>query len=363
MAMPRLIKRGLGQGRNLPPGTPVFIGPERTGRAGVRVMDYNADRFEERRLGAAQECGRYLTTDTVTWINVDGIHDVATVQTVAQQFRLHPLVIESIVNTGQRPKVELHGTVVYMVVKMLMWDEAAGELDSEQVSLVLGGNFVLSFQEKEGDVFEPVRERVRNATGRVRTAGADYLFYTLLDCLVDGYFSIMENSEEAIDHLEEQITDDPKPVILRELRQTRRRLIFLRKSVWPLREAVSVLCRGDSDLIREDSLPYLRDVYDHAVQVMDTIESFRDVVSGMQDTYLGNVSNRMNEVMKMLTIIATIFIPLTFIAGIYGMNFRPEASPWNMPELEWYWGYPAVLLVMALVVGAMLVYFRRKRWL
>jgi magnesium transporter len=246
---------------------------------------------------------------------------------------------------------------------MLQWDERRQELTAEQVSLVLGKRFVLSFQERPGDVFDAVRERLRTGKGRIRAAGADYLAYSLIDAVVDGYFGVLEGIGDRLEALEQVLISRPTPQTLREIHTLKREGLFLRKSVWPLREVISGLQRGGSELIASETAVYLRDVYDHTIQVIDTMETIRDMLAGMVDTYLSSVSNRMNEVMKVLTIIATIFIPLTFIAGVYGMNFQPDAGPLNMPELRWAWGYPAVLVVMAVVAALMVLYFRRKRWI
>lgn len=240
---------------------------------------------------------------------------------------------------------------------MLFYNENNNEVDVEQISLILGENFVISFQERPGDVFDPIRDRIRNAKGRIRKMGVDYLVYALIDAVVDNYFSIMEKFTEKIESLEEELINDPTPNTSRTIHNLKREMIFLRKSVWPLREVVNVLERGDLRFIKKSTRVFLRDLYDHTIQVIDTIETLRDMVSGMLDIYLSSISNRMNEVMKVLTIIATIFIPLTFIAGIYGMNFR------YMPELQWQWGYFTVWIIMGAVAISMLFYFKRKRWL
>jgi magnesium transporter len=229
-------------------------------------------------------------------------------------------------------------------------------VQSEQVSIVVGDKFVLSFQESVGDVFEPIRDRIRNSKGRIRKMGSDYLAYALLDAVVDGYFSVLETIGDTIESMEEQLAKEPTEDILRQIHSLKREMIFLRKSIWPLRELISSLQRSDSDLISESTDVFLRDVYDHTIQVIDTVESFRDIVSGMLDLYLSSISNKMNAVMKVLTIIATIFIPLTFIAGIYGMNFK------YMPELEWRWSYAVVWLIMILIAAGMIMYFRKKKW-
>ncbi|MFB0509709.1 MAG: magnesium/cobalt transporter CorA, partial [bacterium] len=302
-----------------------------------------------------EECFPFKDKPTVTWINIDGIHKVEVIEKIGNCFNLHPLILEDILNTGQRPKIEDFGEHIFLVLKMLYYLEK--EITIEQVSLILGPNFVISFQEREGDVFNNIRERIRNNKGRIRKMGADYLAYSLLDAIVDGYFVILEKVGEEIEDIEEKLIKNPTPKTVQIIHNLKREMISLRKSVWPLREVVGVLERGESALIKKTTGIYLRDVYDHTIQVIDTIETYRDMISGMLDIYLSSISNRMNEVMKILTIIATIFIPLTFIAGIYGMNFR------FMPELGWRLGYPAVLFIMVIIGIVMLFYFRRKKWL
>jgi magnesium transporter len=296
-------------------------------------------------------------TPGVTWLDIDGVHQNEVLESVGAQINLHPLVVEDIHNTYQRPKVEDYEDYLYIVLKMISWGEDSKEIQAEQVSLILGPSYVLSFKEDPGDIFDPVRLRLREGKGRIRKLGADYLAYSLLDQVVDNYFLVLENLGEQIEDLEEELVTNPDASTLQTIHHLKRELIFLRKSVWPLREAISSLERGESPLFHPETLVYLRDVYDHTIQVIDTIETFRDMVSGMLDIYLSSISNRMNEVMKVLTIIATIFIPLTFIAGIYGMNFV------NMPELQWPWGYFMVWGVMITIVIALVIYFKRKGWL
>ena len=243
-----------------------------------------------------------------------------------------------------------------MVLKMLSYNEKNSGLESEQVSLIFGKNFLISFQEKEGDVFDLIRDRLRNAKGRIRKSGSDYLTYALIDAIIDNYFSILEKFGERIAHIEEELVKDPSPKTVQTINGLKRELIFLRKSVWPLREVISGLTRGDTTLVKKETVLYLRDIYDHTIQVIDTIETSRDMVSGMLDIYLTNASNRMNEIMKILTVIATIFIPLTFITGIYGMNFK------NMPELSWQWGYLTIVGLMFVMATTMLIYFKKKNW-
>jgi len=340
----------------LAPGTPVFVGDRKTDKARITVIDYTDAALQEREIERVEDCYGFRDTETVTWLNVNGVHDVDVIRQLCDHFGIHPLVQEDIVNTTQRPKLEEFDDYVYIVLRMLS-REPGGELQSEQVSVVLARNVVISFQERPGDVFEPTRDRLRTHKGRIRKLGADYLAYALLDAVVDNYFLIFEPHGEKIEALEETLVSNPDPEHLMAIRAMKRELIFLRKSVWPLRELLAGLLRTETKLIRHQTGVYLRDVYDHTIQVIETIETYRDSVSGMLDIYLTSISNRMNEVMKVLTIIATIFIPLTFIAGIYGMNFE------FMPELKWPWAYFAVLGIMAVVAVFMAAYFRRKRWL
>ncbi|MDY6958706.1 MAG: magnesium/cobalt transporter CorA [Halobacteriota archaeon] len=341
----------------LPPGTLVHVGEKRVEKVKITIIDYDKEQFQEEEVEQVEECFPFKDEPTVTWINIDGIHDVEIIEKIGKHFGIHPLILEDILNTAHRPKMEDLGDYIFIVLKMLYYDGKEKEIKTEQVSLILGKQFVISFQERKGDVFDPIRDRIRNSKGRIRKMGGDYLAYALLDAIVDNYFIILEKIGEEIESLEEELVGSPGPETLHLIHGLKREMIFLRKSVWPLREVISTMERGESSLINESTGIYLKDVYDHTIQVIDTIETFRDVISGMLDTYLSVVSNKMNEVMKVLTIIATIFIPLTFIAGIYGMNFE------YMPELGWYWGYFTVWFVMAIVAVLMVYYFRRKGWL
>jgi len=341
----------------LPPGTLIHIGEKRVEKVKISMISYDESQFDEKDDVPIEECLAFKEKAAVSWINVTGIHDIEVIEKFGRAFRLHPLLMEDVVHTDQRPKVEDFDDYLFIVLKMLTYDEAKSELQSEQVSLVLGPNFVISFQEHEGDVFNPVRVRIRNGKGRSRKMGCDYLAYALIDAVVDHYFLVLEKYGEKIEMLQEEVLSQPTPQTLQMIHETKRDMIFLRKSVWPLREAISVLERGESTFITDTVAIYLRDVHDHAIQVIDSIETFRDMISGTLDVYLSSVSNKMNEVMKVLTIMATIFIPLTFIAGIYGMNFK------YMPELEWHWAYPVVWVVIILLAVLMLIGFKRKKWL
>ncbi|WP_292727421.1 magnesium/cobalt transporter CorA [Methanoculleus sp.] len=331
-------------------------GPARARPITVTVIEYDESRFNEQTCTRPGDLRALILRPTVTWINADGIHDTRMVQAIGDAVGIHPLTLEDIANTSQRPKIEDYGDYLYVAIRMLSPD-SDGEFQSEQVSLVLGRGYVISFQEQPGDAFERIRERLRAGAGRLRSEGADYLFYALLDAIVDGYFGVIEVFGERIEAVEEEVVADPDRETLQAIYALKRSLVALRRSVWPLRDVVAELERGDSPLIRESTLVYLRDVYDHTIEVAETVETYRDTMSGLLDVYLSSQSSRMNEIMKVLTIIATIFIPLTFIAGLYGMNFA------YMPELRHPWGYPAALTLMAIVAGVMLLYFKKKGWI
>lgn len=341
----------------LPPGTLVHIGEETDEEVRITVLDYNESEFQEKHIESVEECFPFKEKPTVTWINVDGVHEVGIIENLGKQYGIHPLVLEDIVDTEQRPKLEDFDNYLFVVLKMLHDYDPEDGIQVEQVSLVVGPNFVISFQERRGDIFDSVRERIRNAKGRIRKMGADYLAYGLMDTVVDNYFIVLEKLGEQIESVQEELLGDPTLDTLHGIQRLKRELLFLRKSVWPLREAASSFERSESSIVRKSTRMYLRDVYDHTIQVIDVLESSRDMVSGMLDIYLSSLSNKMNEVMKVLTITATIFIPLTFVAGIYGMNFE------HMPELHWRVGYPVALLVMSTIAGVMLFFFKRKKWL
>lgn len=351
----RFIKN-ISKKAGLAPGTLVHIGKERLEKVKITVIDYDQNNLNEKEMENIEECFPCKDTPTVSWINVDGVHDMSVIEKIGKQFGLHPLIQEDIVNTGQRPKSEDFETYVFAVLKMLYNDEKNGGIVAEQVSLILGKNYVISFQEQKGDVFGPIRERIRKEKGRIRKEGPDYLAYALLDAIVDNYFIVLEGLGEGIEKIEEKLVKSPTPRILQTIHDLKRDALFLRKSIWPLREMISGLEKCESPLIKETTGIYLRDVYEHTIQVIDTVETFRDMIAGMLDIYLSSISNRMNEVMKVLTIFAAIFIPLTFIAGVYGMNFK------YMPELEWHWGYFGVLSLMATIGISLMIYFKRKKW-
>jgi magnesium transporter len=344
------------QKAGLPPGSLVFLG-EKSENTRLSVIDYDMERMETRDLTSVEEAFPFKATPTVTWLNITGLQDVDILQKIGQEYHLHPLIIEDILNTGQRPKAEIFDTYIFLVFKMVRFKEDNGELDIEQVSMVLGENFVITFQEKKGDVLDPLRKRIAEGMGRIRKAGPDYLAYAIADIIVDQYFAVLEALGEAAEQLEEAVISNPEQRLVADLYRMKRHFMKLRRSIWPLREELSSLIREEHQLIHKDTIPFLRDLYDHTIRIIDTVEALRDMVTGLLDVYLSSLSNRMNEVMKVLTIIATIFIPLTFIAGVYGMNFQ------YMPELKIWWAYPIVWIVFLVVAAGMVAYFRSKKWL
>ncbi len=354
--MDKLVKKR-SKKAGLPPGTLVHIGEERGEKTKIHVSEYDEQDFREEDLTLLPECFSFPGPPKTAWINVTGLHQADILEKLGGCFDLHPLLLEDVLNTDQRPKVEDYGENLFIVLKALSYSDHTGEIGADQVSLVVRPHSLLSFQEREADLFAPIQERLRNGKGRLRKTGPDYLTYLLIDLVVDRYFVVLEKLGDKIEGLEEKLIGDPTPTVLREIQKLKRDMLVLRRWVWPLREVISSLERGEQEIFRDSTRLYLRDVYDHTIQVMDTIEVFRDMLSGMLDIYLSSVSNRLNAVMKVLTIIATIFMPLTFIAGVYGMNFK------YMPELDWRWGYPAVLVAMAGIAVFMLAIFKRKKWI
>lgn len=341
----------------LPPGSLIYVGEKKVDQVRISFLDYDASQVKEEENASVEACLPLKETPTVSWINVDGLHDVTVVDALGSHFGIHPLMLEDILNPNQRPKVDDVENCLLIVLRMFRQSESPARIMSEQVSFVLGSNFVISFQEEVGDVFDPIRARLFENKGKIRQRGADYLLYSLLDAVVDSYFSVLEDLGDRIGSLEDELITDPTETTLHRIYALKREMVSLRRSIWPLRELTATLDRAESELITETTGPYLRDVHDHTIQVIDMVEAYRDVVSGMLDLYLSSVSHRMNQVMQILTITATIFIPLTFVAGVYGMNFE------NMPELHWRHGYFAIWgLMIALGVG-MVVFFKRKKWL
>jgi magnesium transporter len=354
--MLRLLKRR-SKKAGLPPGTLVFVGEHRPEPAVVSVIDFSPESLEERVLADPAGALAPRKAATVSWINVDGVHDVGVVRTICEGFGIHPLVQEDVVNTAQRAKVEDYGDYLFIVIRMLYFDPGSDRVIAEQVSLVVGSDWLISFQEVPGDVFDTVRERLRASGGRVRQRGADYLAYALLDAVIDQYFVLLELFGERAEEIEDLVLREPTPHTQARINAIRRELVFLRRSVWPVRELFAQIERSESKLLSPETHPFFRDAYDHTIQVIDIVESLREVLSGLMDLYASSLSNRMNEIMKFLTMIGTIFIPLTFVVGIYGMNFA------YMPELGHRYGYPIALAGMLGIAGVMIVYFRLRKWL
>jgi len=340
----------------LPPGALIYVGEQKIERPIISFFDYDPGKLEARQDVSLDACLELKSSSTVSWINLDGIHDTALLEKFGQGFGLHPLALEDILNTQHRPKLEEFEGYSLIIMKMLEFDEAREEITAEQVSMVLTPHCVLTFQERPGDVFDGLRERLQRSNGRIRQRGTDYLVYGLIDSIVDSYFHVLEKLGDRLALLEERLITEPDQDCQHRIHHFKRELLNLRKLVWPLREVISQLYSGDAQLVEETTAIYLRDLYDHVIQVLDTVELYRDTVSGLLDLYLSSISYRMNEVMQVLTIMASLFIPLTFIAGIYGMNFE------NMPELKLSWGYPAVWGLMLACVAGMLIYFKRKKW-
>ncbi len=339
----------------LPPGKPVFIGEPKVDKTAIRVIEYDRNHVNEKVVQQIDEALTFSNESTVTWIDVVGLHDVSVVEAIGRRFSIHPLVLEDIVHVSQRPKMEELDDYIYLVLRMFYF--AHNALVDEQVSIIFGKNYVITFQEKPGDIFDPIRERIRSGKFKITKSNPDYLVYSLVDAIVDNYFVILEELGEKIELIEDHLLLNPSQNTLQEIHNLKRTMISLRRSVWPLREVIDKLDRTESTLVENTTKIYVRDVYDHTIQVIDTIENYRDILSGMLDTYLSSLSNRMNEIMKILTIIATIFIPLTFIAGVYGMNFK------YMPELKWHYGYFYTWGIMIIIAFFMLIYFKRKKWL
>ncbi|MGO8760595.1 MAG: magnesium/cobalt transporter CorA [Desulfobaccales bacterium] len=354
--MPKSFRR-MARKVGMPPGSLVYTGEKERRPARITITRYNENDLDERQVDSFTDCRTADEQGVVTWINVNGVSRVKDLEKLGECFKIHPLVLEDILEVGQRPKVEDYDDYLYIVLDSIKPVAEAEGLVSQEISLVLGPHYVLSFYEGEGDLFAPIRERLLTAKGRIRKMGADYLAYTIIDLVVDNYFVELEKFGDQIESLEDEVVARPSPQTLRDVHQFKNDMIMLRKSLWPLREVIARLERRESPLISENLANYFRDVYDHTIIAIDTVETYRDILSGMLDIYLSSMSNRLTEIMKVLTIIATIFMPLTFITSLYGMNFK------NMPELQWQYGYYGVIGVVVMVAVSMLMFFRSKRWI
>jgi len=341
---------------DLPSGEIVHLGEKKIKDLKITIIDYDESQFQEKEIKSMEEYIPYEKKPTVTWVNVDGINNVEVIEKIGKHFNLHDLTLEDILNTGQHPMLEDFGDYLFLVLKMIYCDGKDHDTIVEHMSLLVGQNFIISFQEGCGDVFDPVRKRIKLGKGRIRKMGAGYLAYALLDAIVDNYFAVLHRTGEEIEFLEEEIINTPSVDTLRKIYNLKRELLFLRKSIWPLREVIGSLHREEFSLIKEASGIYMRDLYDNLIQVIDTIEIFRDMLCSILEIYMSSNSNKMNEIVKVLTIISTIFIPLSFIASIYGMNIL-------MPEKDYPLTYPVIISVMLIVGISMVFYFRKKKWL
>ncbi len=354
--MPRVFGKRT-QKAGLPPGTLVYTGERAPEPARITVVDYDEQNYQEREFSNFDECPLVQEKQGVTWINVSGISQVHHLERLGECFKLHPLVLEDILNIDQRPKIEDYDDYLFIVLKAIGLDAKTQEITASQISIILGRNYVLSFHEGAPNLFSSIRERVVAAKGRIRKAGPDYLAYTLIDLTVDNYFVVLEEIAESIESLEEEVVSQPTPSTLQDVHRFKNDMIILRRSLWPLREVIARLERRESDLIEDSTSIYFKDVYDHTIIAIDSVETYRDILSGLLDVYLSSVSNRLNQIMKVLTIIATIFMPLTFITGIFGMNFE------HMGILKWPYGFFITLGVMGFIGVCMLIYFVRKNWI
>ena len=340
----------------MPPGSMIYVGEQKVEKIKITLTEYDSSEVESCEINSVEEVEPYTDTPKVTWVNVCGLHETDFLKQVGEKFNIHPLVLEDILNTETRPKLEITDDYIFIVMKLLSYNPGERMLESEQASFILGKNFVFSFLEKSESVFNPLKERISNQSGRLRKSGCDFLFYALMDIIVDNYYLVLEKTDEEIDSLDDELVNNSDEIEIKEIHGLKRQLISLRRNTWPLRELFTQLIREESELIKETTEPFLRDLLDHTIHVTESVDSFRETANTLMETYLSLASNKMNEVMKVLTVIATIFIPLTFIVGIYGMNFH------YMPELEWPWAYFAVWGVMVAVVVVMIIYFRKKKW-
>ena len=363
--MKRTLFKSMGIRKQLPktsrpqalPGAGGYVGEKRETPVKLQLIHYDEKQFSEKELASSEQITSQLLNHGITWLNITGVHDESILQRIGEIFSIHPLVLEDVANTTQRAKVEEYDDYLFVVLKMVTVDEETNATLIEQVSLIVGEHFVISLQEQEGDVLESLRDRIRFAKGRIRRMGTDYLMYGIADSVVDNYFAVLENIGTAIEEQEDKLLESPDQELLESVYGLKRELVFLRKSIWPMREMANVLQHSEHKIIKKTTTIYFRDVYDHTIQVVEAVETFRDMMTSMLDLYLSTVSNKMNEVMKVLTIFAAIFIPLTFIAGVYGMNFE------HMPELKWKLGYAYWWVAVILLAGGMLIYFKRKKWL
>lgn len=358
-----IVKKYRKKKKNLPPGTAVFTGEKKVDEVKITIFNYDEHQFEEIKVENFSELESLTKNAKTLWINIDGLHDVELVEKICGIFGIHSLVVEDILNVDHSPKIEEHDDFIFLILKMIDYDKAKNVPAIEQVSMILGKNYVITFQENVGDVFDVLRERIRASKGKVRKAGADYLMYRLLDSILDNYFITLEHIDDKIQVLEENLLEISDDSFLKEVHNLRKEILRLRRAVYPLRDITYYLQKGESPLIHKSTLVFTRDLYDHIRNNIETIENAREIINGVLEVHLNNASHKMNQIIKLLTIISTIFIPLTFIVGIYGMNFNTQASPNNMPELNWKYGYLFVMSVMFAIAASLIFLFKRKKWL
>lgn len=353
----RIIKQKNTAKVGKPPGSLIYMGPRKDVPISIDVIEYNQESITERILDEISPDMKIQTEGMVTWVDVKGLHNLKNVENIGKIANIHALSLEDLLNVNQRPKIDIFHTYVYIVIQLLKFDEEHNTVESEQLSIILGNNYVLTFLEGPSDVFEAIKTRMKNQVGKIRTSSSDYLAYAILDIVVDDYYDVIEKIGERIESFEEKLMLQPHKMTIQEIYSLKRELLELRRAVWPIREIITKLDKGETELIKEKTSLYLRDLYDHSIQIIETAEIYRDLISGLVDVYLSTTGHRLNEIIKVLTILSSIFIPLTFIVGIYGMNFK------NMPELNWTYGYYICLGAMMLMAICMLIYFRWRKWL
>ena len=348
--------------KDLSPGSAIFTGDKKVDEIVITIFNYDEHQFEEKKIESVDELKTLKDKAKTLWVNIAGLHDVTLIEKVNEIFGVHSLVIEDILNVNHSPKIEEHDGFLFLILKMIDFNKSKHDLNIEQVSIVLGKNYVITFQENIGDVFNVIRERIRTAKGRIRKAGADYLMYRLLDSVVDNYFITLEYVDDKIEFAEEKLLDNSDETFLKETHDLRKDILKLRRAVYPMRDMIYYLQRGENPLIQKSTLMFTRDLHDHIANNIETIENYREIINGVLEVHLTNASHRMNQVIKLLTMISTIFIPLTFIVGIYGMNFNTQVSIFNMPELTWKYGYLSVMVIMIAIAVSLVIFFKRKKW-
>lgn len=357
MKKKKIIKQKNSPKKGKPPGSLIYMGPRKDVPITIDYIQYNTEKYVAKSLIELHEDIQIQGEDFVTWIDIKGLHDISLIEKIGKVANIHPLTLEDLLNVNQRPKLDFFNAYIFLVVQILKYDKETNTVESEQLSIILGDKYILTFLEGPSDVFDTLKGRMEKTVGKIRNSSADYLAYSILDVVIDEYYEVVEKIGERIEVVEEQLILQARKIAINDIYEIKRDLIDLRKSISPLREIITKLDKSESPIINERTRLYLRDLYDHAIQIIDTIEQYRDLTSGLADMYLSSVSNKMNEIIKVLTILSSIFIPLTFIVGVYGMNFK------NMPELEWHYGYYMSLIFMLILAIVMLIYFRLRKWL